>query len=543
MSTVIDDIQEQEQPSHEIPVTLQYQNEDGSPNVALLQDRTPEQLMASSAVTLLTGVLGVMFVLLSYFRLWHTDLWGHLSYGKWIATHGQLPSTEPLMPLAKGVPMIDTAWLSQLIGYFTIEQFGATGIQFLYAASITFVAATLAFTLYARTRQPWIALLSVVLFYWCDYQQLLIVRPQLAGLACFAAVFAMASSFRWRRWYLFAIPVVFALWANLHGSFIVGLAMLGALTVGRAIDVLRRTRSVKSMLAESRVQQLFVATELAAVAVLLNPYGIAIYPEVLTFSNHPNLASLVEWDPLTLRMKQGQAAFVMALTLIGLYRLSPRRVTSGEVLLMLGLGGGALWTSRLIVWWAPVAAYYFGLHGAAVWRTWMEARPRQPRRGGLYSVSILGMLWICFAYTPFGASVIHGGPTSAEEARKQFESRLSKNTPLEATKYLREHPPQGLVFNTYEWGDFLLWDGPDNLQLFVASHVHLVPEEVWQHYLLISSAGPTWDTKLDRYGVNALVLKPSRHGALVQALEEQADTWNKAYESNNTVVFERKNPI
>lgn len=541
MSSVLEDI-DQQSPA-EISVTTQYQTEDGQPNVALLEDRTPESLQASSSMTLVIAVLGLMFLLLSYFPLWHTDVWGHLSYGRWIVAEGKLPVTEPLMPLSRGVPMVDTAWLSQLIGLFALEEFGTAGLQFLYAASIVFVAGVVAFGVYLRTAQPWLAILAVFMFYWCDYQQLVIVRPQLAGLVCFAAVFAMATSFRWRKWYLWAIPLVFVFWANLHGSFVVGIALLGAFTVGRAIDVWRRSRNLRMVFAETRTRQLLFVTELSAAAVLLNPYGIGIYPSVFAISSHPNLSSLVEWDPLTLRMKQGQAAAVLALSLVAMYRLSPRRVTAGEVLVLLGLGLGAMWTSRLIVWWAPVAAYYFGLHGAAVWRRLVESRPKEPKRGGLYSVAIIGLLWIFFAYSSLGGQVLHGSALTAEEAKLKLERSLSNGTPLEAAEYLLEHPPQGQIFNTYEWGDYLLWAGPEDVQVFVASHIHLIPEEVWQDYQEISQVGPAWSSKLDRYGVNTIVLNPSKHKQLAERLAVESEVWGKVFETNKTVIFERKLPI
>ena len=49
--------------------------------------------------------LGGLFVFLSHRPLWHTDLWGHLAYGRWMWEHGALPATEPFMPLAREVPI------------------------------------------------------------------------------------------------------------------------------------------------------------------------------------------------------------------------------------------------------------------------------------------------------------------------------------------------------------------------------------------------------------------------------------------------------
>lgn len=526
----------------EPPVETKYLTEDGKPNVALLQDRTPECLKANSAVVWLTLILSALYLYSNVLPVWHTDLWGHLSYGRWIAGHRAVPELEPLMPLAKGVPFVDLAWLSQLGAYQMIEAFGVPGIQFLNGLGIVLVAGLLSFCVYGRTRSLAAALLTLGLFYWGSYQQLLVVRPQLAGLVCFTAVFMMAASARWRRWYLFAIPAVFALWANLHGSFIVGLAMMGAFTVGRFLDVYRRTRSAKRALADRTARGLFLATELSAVAILLNPYGVAAYAEVFAVSGNANLQSLLEWDPLTLRMKQGRAAFCIAAALMLMYRLSPRRVTLREVLLLGGLSVGMLWYSRMIVWWAPVAAYYLGLHLAAVLRQWRGAAAAPLRSGGLWTVVALGVAWIAFAYTPFGVTVMHGPAKDPKVAEKRLRTSLSPLTPVDLTDYLQRHPPVGQIFNTYEWGDYLQWAGPKDLQVFVNSHAHLVPEQVWQDYLVISRGGASWEDKLERYGVNTVVTEQEGRETLIKELEQNVK-WEKKYADNKGVVFVRKKLI
>ena len=541
MSTTITD------PASESTVSAQsapeYVTPDGQPNVALLQDRSPEWMRLPRSVLWVASLLGLLFIYLSYFvPLWHTDLWGHLSYGRWIWNRGALPNTEPLMPLAEGIPFIGTAWLSQLAGYVTYDRFGVAGIQFLYAAAILIAVSLLTLVVHRRTRNAWAGLLTLTVFCVVEYQQLVIVRPQLAGMVCFTVIMVIANSVTWRKSFYGAVPILFALWANLHGSFVVGLAFLGAMTFGRAVDVWRRTGRFSVIFAETRVRQLFVATELAAVAVLLNPYGLAIYSHVFAISGHPNLESLLEWEPLTLRMKQGQAAAAVSLLLVFLFRVTPRRITSGEVLTLVGLGAAALWTSRMIVWWGPVVAYSFGLHSAAVWQQWQGRRAPAPRTGAT-SVALVGIIWIFFAISPLFHVMRHGRPEDPQATRAQLRKSVSSQTPIEIADYLRRNPPEGQVFNSYEWGDYLLWAGPENLQVFVASHAHLVPEEVWQDYLLIATGEAAWESKLDRYGVNAVIVDQRYRKELIRALDERAEIWEKRFAHGIGAVFYRINPI
>ena len=62
------------------------------------------------------------------------------------------------------------------------------------------------------------------------------------------------------------------------------------------------------MLRDAALWRWFLLTQLAAAAVLMNPYGLGLYLEVLSFAGNSNLQDLVEWDPLNIRMRQGQTA-------------------------------------------------------------------------------------------------------------------------------------------------------------------------------------------------------------------------------------------
>ena len=100
-----------------------------------------------------------------------------------------------------------------------------------------------------------------------------------------------------------------------------------------------------------------------------------------------------------------------------------------------------------------------------------------------------------------------------------------------------------MVFNTYEWGDYLQWAGPKNLQLFVNSHAHLVPREVWMAYMQVIEMRSGWEETLDRYGVNTVAIDLLNREALIKKLKED-DRWlSPPEERDGQVIFLRKKPI
>lgn len=487
----------------------------------------------------LTIVLGGLYVFLStHVPVWHTDVWGHLAYGREIWRQGGLPATEPLMPLSRGVPLIDTAWLSQLIGYGLYSWLGVAGLKLAYAVSLTGAVALLSAIVYRRTQSVVWTLVSLGAFAWINYEPLRIVRPQLAGLLCFALLYDWLGG-GWRRRHWWCVPLLFGVWANLHGSFPAGLALIALAALGRVIDVGCRTRRMASILADRQARRLAALLALAAIATCLNPYGPRVYEEVLSVARHPNLRDLVEWRPLSVQMPQGLAAAVVGIVLFVAYRLSRRRVRASEVLLLSVLGLLALVHSRMLVWWGVVAADRVAVHLAGAWGQGRPVVARPGRRAAVWSVVSLAAAAGCVALSPAGDLLLRGRPADRAGWIGELRGQTSPLTPIDAVEYLHENPPRGLLFNTYEWGDYLLWAGPADAPVFVASHAHLVPRDVWLDYLQVSRGSARWGDVLDRYGVNTVLVDRAGRGALIRLLRESRE-WRVVYEDRIAVVFVRQ---
>ncbi len=513
------------------------------PDIALLEDKMPDWFRTTPAAAGWVLIVGMSFVMLNLRPLWHTDVWGHLAYARQIWEAGALPATETLMPLSEGVRFVDSAWLTQLLAYGAYQFAGKAGIVFLYAFSGAMALGLLTARVFDRTRSCLFAGAVLAMTMFVEWQQLAIVRPQCAGFLFFAALLSVLLKRTWARSNWWLVPGMFALWANMHGSFAIGLSLLGCFAVGRAFDVLVRTRTPRGLFHDKKLRRLVLLTELSAVATLLNPYGLQLWTEVIAFGSNPNLESVIEWKSLHIRMVQGQAAFALGLMLFVVYRFSPRRMGSAEFLAIAGLGAGMLWTSRLLMWWGPLAATLAAIHGAAAWRRArrQELNFEPQMRASMWTVVAVSLGLIFLQISHPGAVMLQMALGKDATARAE-RVPVSVNTPVEATKYLVEHPPQGLVFNTYEWGDYLVWAGPQDMQVMVTSHAHLVPHEVWDDYMGMIEMRSGWDSMLDRYGVNTVVLDKQYRSGMIDRFRQTED-WRRVYEDDRAAIFERREPI
>jgi hypothetical protein len=508
------------------------------PDARVLEDKTPDWMRMSGNSVPFVLTLGVLMIAVFANRpLWPTDLWDHVNYGSWMMSHGQVPTTEPLLPLAEGVPMVTSAWLSQLGLAALFSSQGFAGLQFIYGLLVVIPLSVVAWGGVRRSGSTTFGFVALFVCMALNWQQILIIRPQLVGVVFFSIVVTWLLAARtWHRAGWILLPAMFAVWANSHGSFALGLTAMAIAGLAHAITIAARTKSLKEGLTNQRFVRLFLLTQLCTVAALINPNGIAAFTEVLRVGGNPNVESMFEWSPLTLRMNQGKFAAALGLLLVAVLRWSPRRLRLDEVLLLAFTAGMTLWSSRMINWLAPVMALTLAAHGAAAWRHIrgsVRSHVLVPK-SGLWTVVNLGLCWAFFAFTTFGVQVVHGRSVELNLA-------VSSETPVSAAEFLNsmDSLPEGLVFCPAEWSGFLQGFGPSDFRPMVNLHVHVIPEEIWDHYLRLSAGPADWKGLTEIYGINMAVTEKSIHERFIKELRKNAG-WVALYEDAQTVIFERE---
>lgn len=510
------------------------------PDAGVLEDRTPEWFRTTPTSAMFVLLIGAAFIWLVYQPLWHTDLWDHLNYGQNIIETRSVSDTEPLLYLCQGVRMINIPWLAQ-VGMATVNnRVGLTGLQFTYALLIAMCLAVLAWRSVRMSHSSIGGIIACAIFLKVNLSQLLVIRPQLAGVLFYCAVVAwMFGRKKHSKLSWIFMPLLYVLWANIHGSFSMGLMLMGLAGIGRFGDVLVVSKSLRVALLDRELHRTILLTQLCAAAVLLNPAGFAIYPEVFNVADNPNIGSMYEWDALTLRSAQGQSAVAAALLAFMAIKLSPRRMHCGEMLAFVITGLLAMWSGRMLNWWAPIAGIVIGTHLIAAIRkttAWLR-KPQPGQRTGLWTVVNVGLVWILFGCTPFAAQVLHGRVSDVQKL-------VSKETPLATVAFLNstEHLPRGISFVPAEWAGYVMNRGPRSVKPMVNLHVHLIPEQVWSDYIRIVNGPSDWSGLMDEYGINMAVVDKVRQPELTRRIRASAD-WTIQFEDRQAVVFVRNKEI
>ena len=526
------------------------------------------------------GLFGALYVLLNFIPLRSTDIWGHVMYGQWILDHGAFPSADPWMPLAKGMQVVDTAWLSQVIFGAVDRYLGEEALSHLFA--LVNIAAYVLFArlFYLQTRRVWLSVGCTGLLIFIGWSRFATIRPENFAVLCFALLLLLtmrlhgfagqplpggAQARKFDYWTWIGIPLAMLLWANLHGSFVVGLIVLACMLIGRVVEVGWQSRDTDTVLQDSAARRWLYLFELSAAATLINPLGLDLWIHTVTFSSNPNLAQVLEWEPLVVFGVGGRPFAVSVVLLLIIWRQSRRAIRPTEVVLLLVFGFAAINGVRMLGWYAPIFVVVVAPHIADIIARWFpslaaceenntDAAPLfanlgvadneeeyelPPGQSFRFSLAALLLIWIAFAVSP-GSQIIF------DKARDRPQL-MSSDTPVSLTDYLDEaygpeakKPlPGGQTFHPLWWGDWLKHAGPDQLQAFVTTNIHLVPPQVWRDYQRVTNLQDGWENTLNRYNVTTVIVDRQKQRSFDRVLSH-SDRWERNYEDEQAAIYVRK---
>ncbi len=210
------------------------------------------------------------------------DLWGHVRFGLDILSAGRLPSVDPYS-FTSDVIWVNHEWLAEVLFALGYQWAGVVGLICIKLAVLAGVMALAARSLREDVPAPLVRDFFVGLIILLTFARTGAVRPQLFSVLLFTVlVVTLRSADRSGSRSVFCLPLVFALWANLHGAWITGLCVLG-IWCALARWATAGTRA-----------GLFFG---CALATLVNPYGYGLW-SFLNSTVGTSRPEIADWMPL-----------------------------------------------------------------------------------------------------------------------------------------------------------------------------------------------------------------------------------------------------
>ncbi len=470
--------------------------------------------LASFPVLLGAILAGTVFVFDSG-SIADPDIWWHLRNAELLVTTHSFVRHDLYSFTTSGSGWINEAWLSEIPYYFAWQHQGIFGLYLVMLLEIELIFLGVFALAHLNSKNlkaaffvSWLAIwLSTVSFG---------PRTLLMGWLCLVVELLILSSFRQGKDYTWFLPPLFVLWVNLHGSWLIGLALFftfyfSGFLQGRwgRLQAIRWTSGQRINLG--------MVGLLGILGLFLNPYSyhLVFYPFCFASQQKLNISHVDEWMSLDFHGIRGKILFsTVAATLVAAL-VRKRRWRVDELGFVLIGFYAAVTYSRFLFLAAivvlPILAKdmeFLPQYDPAIDKIWLNA------------ILIAGILASCMWRLP---------------GREYLMRDTVRNYPVKALPYLRTFQPEGPVFNDCLWGGYLIWN-VRHIPVFIDSRIDIYEYSgVFADYLDVIGINKTLEV-LDKYHIR-YVLFPC--GSPVAYLLLHNNGWKTDYQDETTVLLER----
>lgn len=348
---------------------------------------------------------------------------------------------------------------------------------------------------------------------------------------------------------LWPLPLLMALWVNLHPGFIAGLALMGGYVGIELIDFVLRHDAEAAWRRLKRAAPWFIGT---VACTFVNPWGWNIY-RMVADQEHPTkmqLAIVSELEPMwrnfisgTLNPLNPESAvwWVMAIAIMSVLLLLMQRKI-GLALFLTAAIVACLRAARTEVIFLPIACLIGG--DALSWGfrrlpigSWIEPARRYGRALGMAAL-------LCFITARCWA-IVTDRSSLREEQITLFGTGPSWWLPENAAAFIESHHLSPQLFAPFNLSSYLIWRlGPQYKDFADGRYLPFGDSLIGEQQMLTNLPldAPEWQKISEHYGVRTVMFSLSRfYGIEGIPLREDCASrqWSPVYLDGQAIVFVR----
>lgn len=443
-----------------------------------------------------------------------SDTYWHIAVGQWIIDHAAMPYSDHYSFTRSGSPWMSNAWLSQVLyakAYAHAGWAGPVALASLATAAALVILLNLIESCFEPVHRVLVALAALVVS-----SPHLLARPHVLALPFMVAwVGGLIRAVDQRSppsWFL--LPLM-AIWANLHGSFVLGLALIAPV----ALEALWQSADGQRS-AVAKQWSLFAVVALIASCCTPYLYDTPVAVARITSLGRVLTETVSEWRPADFSTFGPFEAGLLGLIGLALHRgvvLSLPRIA-----LLLLLTHMALSHVRCVEAFAflvPIAMArpLSDQIAPSVPKNRIETRASSP-------VSVMGVLAVIA--TSLTLTLVY-------TAHHNFVFDRT-HAPAAALNVLHQRQA-ARIFNDYQFGGFLIANG---VPTFIDGRAELYGETFLMNYLrAVEGRSPNEIAGLlDEFHVDATLLAPDRPAA---QLLDHMPGWTRVYADDIAIAHVR----
>lgn len=407
----------------------------------LLRDRVPKLLALLGLI-----VVTPLPVLVNHFQIatLDPDVWWHVRVGQWILQNHAVPHNGIFSQHAMEQGWVAYSWGFEVLTAVLMRVFGLAFIPLLLGFMRSLIPFVIFFAVYRISRHFWNSwLLSVAAT--MGVHLVMVARPVLFSILFFTIEMGLIFEARNRRSIrpLYWLPLLFWIWANIHIQFVYGLAVLVMLAICEFLSsfVDPWIGAISNQLSGTRMQWgLLLAASF--IATLIGPYGMQIYGVIFRYAG--NTAQYVQIDELAAMGFRNLGDYaVLLLLMCACFAIGKFRVDLFTAALLL--------VSAVLAFRSGRDVWFLCIPAACIIA---ECVPKNEE---------LVVSWrsdaVQFAATfAIGFVCVFAFMRSEGLGPQSIVSTIDRSYPIQATQFVSDQHLQGPMYNSFDWGGFLIFN-------------------------------------------------------------------------------------
>lgn len=481
------------------------------------------------AATVIVGI----FIFVSTHPIRPQDFWWHMAIGREVLSTGHIPLVDRYSYTMAGepYPAYQIYWLMEVILYAVFRAGGGELVVFFQSLIITGAYGIIMWLCYSVSKSWRIAAFSTLFAAALGLNDWNI-RPQAITFLLGASILLAIHRFRLskNKAWLWIFPIVMTLWANSHGTFALGLAMIGVWWLDETWLFIRKKGDWKQTIIFPTL-----AGIIATLGCLLTPQGLGIVKYLRAMTVSPVIQNLVtEWAAPSFAQLGGRIFIIGLMICASLLAISPKRPSLFQITLFILFGLLGLKTMRGAVWFGIVMAPILAEHLESIRSVYLPGKQEDVSTVGsawMNRILLVFLLMMIVVSLPWFKQYLPLPPMKA--------GIYSGETPFMATEFLVSEKLPNPLFNSMSFGSYLIWKADGLYPVFIDPRIDLYSAALILEYMAVSSGDENWQDTLERYEVKTILASPVEQLGLIEKLDH-SPLWERVYADEAAVIYTHK---
>lgn len=488
-----------------------------------------------------------LLLFLNFQKIHSLDAWGHIAIGRYIVENKTLPLQDVFSFTAQGRPFYNFSWAYQILIYL-VYLLGSLPALIIIKTLVVGLAFLLLF-LIGYKKIPFIFLVFVFLIAVLTAQVRFFLRPEIFTFLFISIyLFLISKYFEQGKIWIYFLPLIQVFWTNFHSLSILGpgilISYLGGEYVIKKVNLPFKWNE-QGNLDNNQIKKLFLVSIGCLIGMLINPYGYKIfnhYKSLFTTLNIHNKilpCGIQELQPISFNISNlismNMPYFkILVIICVVTILLNIKRQHITTFLIFLTFLYLAKISRRNIGLFSIIAWFTFYPNAKGVFNKYTLGKLRKYKMYKILNIILMfGIIFLCY----YNFKEIWDQDAYIDgKIIKRVGIGDNPVYPQGAYNFITQNNIKGNMFNSFNFGHYLLWKMYPERKVFIDGRIGLYQDNILTAYANTLLYQDSIRDVIERYDINYFLLETSSTRFLNKFLY-QNNQWKLVYFSPQAIIY------